>query len=70
MHYARTLGCSGMANLALSAFLALASQCAPSIAPDTLAAVAKAEVSFNEIAIDLSGVGGGTRYSSIRAEYA
>ena len=45
-----------MANLASSAFLALASQCATLIALDALAAVTKTGSNFNEIAIHLKAL--------------
>lgn len=57
-----------MSGVALGAFLVLASQCAPSIAPDTLAAIAKVESGFNEIAVNLNGAGGGTLRPATRAE--
>jgi type IV secretion system protein VirB1 len=54
--------------LDLAAFAALAAACAPSVAPETLAAVARAESGFNAHAINLNGAGGGTQPVGSREE--
>jgi type IV secretion system protein VirB1 len=54
--------------LELSAFLGLAASCAPGIAPETLAAVARTESGFNAHAINLNGAGGGTQPVGTREE--
>lgn len=48
-----------MSPLTLAAFLALAEQCAPSVAPETLAAIVKVESAFHPYAINVNGPGGG-----------
>ncbi len=45
--------------LELAAFLGLAATCAPGVAPETLAAVARAESGFDTLAINVNGPGGG-----------
>ena len=45
--------------LELAAVLGLAATCAPSVAPETLAAVARAESGFDTLAINVNGPGGG-----------
>jgi type IV secretion system protein VirB1 len=54
--------------LDLAVFAALAATCAPSVAPETLAAVARAESGFNAHAINLNGAGGGTQPVGSREE--
>ena len=54
--------------LDLAAFAVLAATCAPSVAPETLAAIARAESGFNAHAINLNGAGGGTRPVGSREE--
>lgn len=54
--------------LDLAAFAVLAAACAPSVAPETLAAVARAESGFNAHAINLNGAGGGTQPVGSREE--
>src|SRR3954465_10028601 len=46
------------AALILAAFNALASACAPGIAPETLAAIARAESGLHTFAIGINGPGG------------
>lgn len=45
--------------LSLAAFHALAAACAPGIAPETLAAIARAESAFHVLAIGMNGSSGG-----------
>lgn len=45
--------------LELAAVLGLAAACAPGVAPETLAAVARAESGFDILAINVNGPGGG-----------
>jgi type IV secretion system protein VirB1 len=45
--------------LELAAVLGFAATCAPGVAPETLAAVARAESSFDTLAINVNGPGGG-----------
>lgn len=47
------------ATITFAAFLALAAECAPGVAPETLAAVARVESGFNPLAIGVNGAGGG-----------
>ena len=47
------------AVLTLAAFLALAATCAPGIAPETLAAIARVESGFRVFVIGINGPGGG-----------
>jgi type IV secretion system protein VirB1 len=54
--------------LELAAFLSLATTCAPGVAPETLAAIARAESGFNVLAINLNGAGGGTQPVGMREE--
>ncbi len=54
--------------LELAAFAHLAATCAPSVAPETLAAVARTESGFNVNAINLNGPGGGTQAVGTREE--
>ena len=54
--------------LELAAFTALASACAPGVAPETLAAIARVESGFNVHALNLNGVGGGTQLVGTREE--
>jgi type IV secretion system protein VirB1 len=54
--------------LELAAFAALAAACAPSVAPETLAAVARTESGFNAHAINLNGAGGGAQPVGTRGE--
>jgi type IV secretion system protein VirB1 len=56
------------AALTLAAFLALAATCAPGIAPETLAAIARVESSFRAFAIGINGPGGGTILPATRQE--
>ena len=48
--------------LSLAAFLALAAECAPSVAPETLADIARVESGFRPLAINVNGPGGGAIY--------
>ena len=54
--------------LELAAFATLAATCAPSVAPETLAAIARTESGFNAHAINLNGSGGGTQPVGSREE--
>lgn len=45
--------------LELAALLGLAATCAPGVAPETIAAVARAESGFDTLAINVNGPGGG-----------
>ncbi len=54
--------------LELATFAALAVVCAPSVAPETLAAVARTESGFNAYAVNLNGAGGGTQPVGTREE--
>ncbi|MBU8541730.1 lytic transglycosylase domain-containing protein [Falsiroseomonas tokyonensis] len=54
--------------LELTAFLGLATTCAPGVAPETLAAIARAESGFNVLAINLNGAHGGTQSVGGREE--
>lgn len=54
--------------LEIAAFAQLAAACAPSVAPETLAAVARVESGFDPEAINLNGPGGGRQRVSTREE--
>jgi type IV secretion system protein VirB1 len=54
--------------LKLAAVLGLAATCAPSVAPETLAAVARAESGFDTLAINVNGPDGGRIRSASAAE--
>lgn len=56
--------------LELAAFLGLAASCAPGVAPETLAAVARAESGFDTLAINVNGPGGGRVRSASAPEAA
>jgi type IV secretion system protein VirB1 len=58
------------AALSLSAFMALAAECAPAVAPETLAAIARVEADFNPLAIGVNGRDGGPVRASSREEAA
>lgn len=47
------------ASLSLEAFTQLSTDCAPRVAVETLAAVARTESAFNQLAINVNGPGGG-----------
>lgn len=48
-----------MSPLPLAVFLEIAAACAPGVAPETLAAIARTESNFNPLAIGVNGEGGG-----------
>jgi type IV secretion system protein VirB1 len=54
--------------LELAAFLGLAAACAPGVAPETLAAIARTESGFDTLAIGVNGVGGGRVRSTSTVE--
>jgi len=54
--------------LELAAFLGFASTCAPGVAPETLAAVARAESGFDTLAMVVNGPGGARVRSTTAAE--
>lgn len=54
--------------LELAAFLGLAAACAPGVAPETLAAIARAESGFDTLAIGVNGPGGGRVRSTTTPE--
>lgn len=56
------------AALTLPAFVALAAACAPDVAPETLADVARAESGFRPLAIRVNGPGGGPLHPRSLAE--
>jgi type IV secretion system protein VirB1 len=56
------------AALTLAAFVQLAGQCAPNVASETLAAVARTESAFRPLAIGINGPGGGSVQPSTVAE--
>lgn len=56
------------AALTLPAFMALATTCAPSVAPETLADVARAESGFRPLAIRVNSPGGGPLHPRSLAE--
>ena len=53
-------------TLELAVFVGLAAACAPSVAPETLAAVARAESGLRPFAIGVNGPGGGPLYPPTR----
>jgi type IV secretion system protein VirB1 len=56
--------------LTLAAFLELAAACAPGVAPETLAAIARTESGLRPTAVNVNGTGGGGRFPATAAEAA
>lgn len=56
------------ASLSLEVFTRLSADCAPRVAVETLAAVARTESAFNQLAINVNGPGGGLVRAGTREE--
>jgi type IV secretion system protein VirB1 len=57
-----------MSAMPLALFLEIAAACAPGVAPETLAAIARTESGFNPLAIGVNGPGGGPVRATSAAE--